>query len=79
MYGFESRMVVDQDQRVLVTPMHGSYKASCDICMYQSSRMRWFVTLRVVGLTGRVGLGAGVTPVEATVGERCRSVGGDRW
>eukprot|EP00965_Chrysotila_dentata_P059915 1987536-Pleurochrysis_carterae.AAC.2 len=58
--------------------MHGSYKGSSDVCVYQPSRMRWLVTLRVVRLTGRVGLDAGVTTVKASVGERGGSVGGDR-
>eukprot|EP00965_Chrysotila_dentata_P009949 324404-Pleurochrysis_carterae.AAC.1 len=58
--------------------MHGSHKGSRDVCVYQSSRMRWLGTLRVVRLTGRVGLDAGVTTIEAPVGERSGSVGGDR-
>eukprot|EP00965_Chrysotila_dentata_P014066 466513-Pleurochrysis_carterae.AAC.1 len=77
MYGFESRMVVHQDQRVLVTPVHGSYKGFCNICVYQSSRMRRLVKLRVVRLTSRVGLDAGITTVKTSVGECRRSVGGD--
>eukprot|EP00965_Chrysotila_dentata_P258511 6213245-Pleurochrysis_carterae.AAC.2 len=78
MYRLESRMVVDQNQRVLIASMHGSHKGSRDVCVYQTSRMRWLVTLRVVRLTGCVGFDAGVTTVEASVSERSGSVGGDR-
>eukprot|EP00965_Chrysotila_dentata_P049363 1635852-Pleurochrysis_carterae.AAC.6 len=79
MDGLESRVIVDEHQKVLVSRVVRTHEWARDVGVDDASGERWLILCMIMRVPCRVGFRTGRATVEAAMSEGCWGVRSSRW